>query len=72
LLGLLFDSEDGGSTFLRNGGEVLPDYTALQFRRCAKVSQEPADSFKIENIYPENGDCKFHRNFAEILTNTAY
>jgi hypothetical protein len=33
LLGLLFDTEDGGSTFLRNMGGLLPDYTALPPRR---------------------------------------
>jgi hypothetical protein len=29
LLGLLFDTEDGGSTWRRNVGERLPDYIAL-------------------------------------------
>jgi hypothetical protein len=33
LLGLLFDPEDGGDTFLRKVSEFLPDYTALHFRR---------------------------------------
>jgi hypothetical protein len=27
------DPEDGGSTFLRNVGRLLPDYTALYSRR---------------------------------------
>jgi hypothetical protein len=34
LLGLLLEPEDGGSsTFLRNVGELLPDYMALHFKR---------------------------------------
>jgi hypothetical protein len=28
LFGLIFDLENGGSTFLRNVGERLPEYTA--------------------------------------------
>jgi hypothetical protein len=32
LLGLLFNPEDGGSIFLRNG-ELLPDYEALHAKR---------------------------------------
>jgi hypothetical protein len=30
---LLFDPEDGGSTFVRNFGVLIPDYTALHLRR---------------------------------------
>jgi hypothetical protein len=33
LLGLLFDREDGGSMFLRNVVERIPDYVALRSRR---------------------------------------
>jgi hypothetical protein len=33
LLGLLFDSEYGGSTFLRNVRELVPDFTASHPRR---------------------------------------
>jgi hypothetical protein len=32
-LGLFFDPEDGGSVFLRNGGWLSSDYTALYQRR---------------------------------------
>jgi hypothetical protein len=31
--GLLFDHEDGGSTFLRNIGKLLPDYIESELRR---------------------------------------
>jgi hypothetical protein len=30
LLSLLFQPEDGGSTFLRNFGELMPDYTLIR------------------------------------------
>jgi hypothetical protein len=33
LLDLLFDLEDGGSAFLRNFGELLPDYPVSHPRR---------------------------------------
>jgi hypothetical protein len=33
LLGLLFDPEYGGSTFLRNIGELLPHYAPSHLRR---------------------------------------
>jgi hypothetical protein len=33
LLGLLFHPEDGGDTFLRNVGGLLPNCTALQLGR---------------------------------------
>jgi hypothetical protein len=33
LLGLLFNPEDEGSMFLRNFGELLPDYIAIHPRR---------------------------------------
>jgi hypothetical protein len=33
LLGLLFDPEDGGDTFLRNVASLLTDYMALYPRR---------------------------------------
>jgi hypothetical protein len=33
LLGLLFDLEDGGITFLRSFGKLLPDYTVSHPRR---------------------------------------
>jgi hypothetical protein len=33
LAGLLFDLEDGGSTFLKNINELLPDYLVSRHRR---------------------------------------
>jgi hypothetical protein len=33
MLGLLFDPEDGGTTFHQSVGGLLPDYTALHPRR---------------------------------------
>jgi hypothetical protein len=40
LLGLLFDPEDGGNTFLKNAGSLSPDYTALNYKR-PQTSQPP-------------------------------
>jgi hypothetical protein len=33
LLGLLFSPEDGNSTFIRNNGKLLPDYTVSHPKR---------------------------------------
>jgi hypothetical protein len=35
--GLLFDPEDGGSTFLHSVGKLVPDYTGLVSRRYYSV-----------------------------------
>jgi hypothetical protein len=61
LLGLLFDSEDGGVTYFRNIVKPIPDYTALHARRwysskykymktkCCGNYIDPADTNEIPN-----------------------
>jgi hypothetical protein len=39
LRGLLFDSEDGGNTFVRNVSGLVPNYTALPPRRSYSSEQ---------------------------------
>lgn len=38
LLGLSFDTEDRGATFLRNVGGLAPDYTPLHCRIVAQLN----------------------------------
>jgi hypothetical protein len=48
LLVLLFDSEEGGSAFLRNVGNFLPDYTASRPRRYYLSQSLPPESHTIQ------------------------
>jgi hypothetical protein len=43
LLYLLFDSEDGGSAYLWNIGEHLPDYTASHFSSTCHITTPTSD-----------------------------
>jgi hypothetical protein len=43
LLGLLLDPEDGGSTFLRNVGKLLPDYITSHPRRWNSSESTPRE-----------------------------
>jgi hypothetical protein len=47
LLGLLFDHEDGGSKFLGNAEELLPDYTTPHPRRRSSVTAVITSNPKI-------------------------
>jgi hypothetical protein len=42
LLGLLFDREDGDSTFLRNSSELLHDFMALHFNELSFLNMTSA------------------------------